>query len=191
MIRPTEQWTESTLRVIGFFLAGVTTVGVLANVVISAWIGDVGNSTEQVLLLVPFILVLVWLFRAVPRNTAVWVLAWAATCGGIGDTAATVTSWRTGLTVDDFTSGSVGGSPADLDLLSSIGLNVAAWSWLGIFLLSIHFVLLFPSGRTSSRRWRYVMWGATGAFLLGVSVTALALAPWVDTAFADLFDQGV
>ena len=189
MIRPTERWNETTLRTVGFVLVGIATSGVIANILLSASLDDIGNSAEQIFLLVPFIFVLVWLFRAVPRNTAVWALAWAAVLGGLGDTAATVTLWRTGFTTGEFESGSVAGSPADLDQLSLVGLNFAAWSWLGIFILSVHFVLLFPSGVVSSRRWRLVLRAATGVLVLGVLTTSLALAPWVETPFSELFDQ--
>ena len=191
MIRPTEQWKESTLRAIGYSMVGLTATGVLANVVLSAVIGDVGNSTEQILLLVPFIFVIVWLFRAVPRNTAIWALAWAAVCGGLGDTASTYVLWRTGSELDLFLSGAVAGSPSDLSVPIALALNFAAWSWLGIFLLSVHFVLLFPSGSVSSRRWLYLMRSATAVFVLGVLTTVIGLAPWVETSFADLFDEGV
>ncbi len=191
MIRPTEQWAEASLRTLGFALVGVTAAGVLANIVILASTGKAAASIEQLLLLLPFGFVLVWLFRAVPRNTAVWALAWGASFGGLGDAASTLTLVRTGHTVEAFTNGAVPGSPADLDLLGAIALNIASWSWLGIFLVSANFVLLFPSGHVSSRRWGYALRAGSGVLALGTVISAFALAPWVETPFSDLYDQGV
>ena len=191
MFRLTQRLSERTLRALGLALVAVTAFGVLANIAISALIGDLANSSEQAFLLVPFIVVLVWMFRAVPGNAAVWAVAWGAALGGLGDTASTLLFWRTGLQLDEVASGGWQGSPADLDFVSALALNIASWSWLGVFLISVHFVLLFPSGSISSRRWLYVSRASSVVFVMGVIITAVALNPWRGAATSGLFDQGV
>ena len=183
MLRPTQDWNESTLRTVGYSLVGLGIVSTLlhAGLLISA--GSVGEALQQLLLAISFLGVLIWLFRAVPRNRAVWALAWAAVLGGGSATLETVVLVRTGMPVDAFTGGEVALSPTDLDLVSALSVGTAAWMWTGIFLLSVHFVLLFPSGHASSRFWRVLVRVATWAILGGSLATAVALAPWVQTPY--------
>ncbi len=190
MIAPTQDWSESTLRRVGYVPVGVAMVAFGTSVVVALELEDPGFAVEQVMIGVPFAVVLVGLLRTVPRNRTVWVLAWGACFGSLGAATTVLTEARLGFPVPDI--GKLAGSPASLDLITSLSVNIGAWSWLlGVFLLSVHLFLLFPSGIPSSSRWGVLLRVSTVTLVVAAGTTALALAPWVETPYADMIGRGV
>ncbi|MGI9667465.1 MAG: hypothetical protein ACR2N2_10230, partial [Acidimicrobiia bacterium] len=107
-----------------------------------------------------------------PRNLAVWTLVGAAffsALQAVGSYLAT-TGGVTNAAVQD---GTVDLAPADLPIGAAIGVNLALWTWIPALFLMVTFgLLLFPSGRLRTPRWRWV----AGAAAVGIVVPSVAVA---------------
>ncbi|WP_406054232.1 hypothetical protein [Kribbella sp. NBC_00889] len=70
---------------------------------------------------------------------------------------------------------------------------VSTWAWLPVWLAPTFGLLLFPTGRLPSRRWRPVAWLAVGGFLAQFVTAAFAPGPMVDVGVDNPFgvDVGV
>lgn len=103
-------------------------------------------------------------------------IGWVATAIGVSEGAGLLAY---GYATWALSRGAVGGPLASW---------VALWLWLpGFVLAGVVLPLLFPSGSLLSRRWRWLLWGATVcAFLLVVPV---AVATWTSRGSALLADE--
>ncbi|WP_432479037.1 hypothetical protein [Nocardioides sp. GXQ0305] len=63
-----------------------------------------------------------------------------------------------------------------------VGAWSGTWVWVGEMAAWTAIVALFPDGRLSGRRWRWVLWGATLGALL--AVTGMAFGTWANPEFA-------
>lgn len=113
-----------------------------------------------------------------PRNRAVWVPAWAALFAGIG-----IAGWVTALLIaglaglDVSPTGSQRLSPSEVPLAVALGMELVNLGAVGgPFLMITLWLLLFPDGELSSRRWRGIAWAAVTTM---IALTALlAWAAW-------------
>jgi signal transduction histidine kinase len=179
--------TDTTRRRIGYGVIAVGIAAVPTNVAALLALRNTQEIFEQVFLAVVFLTVMVIALRAAPRNGAVWALVWGAVGGGWGAALETITEQRTGYTPFQIGEGKLATSPADLDWLTAMIINLGNWVWLLYFFLVIHLVLLFPSGRASSKVWSRAMWLATGVMALNAGVAFFSLAPWVRTPYDEIF----
>ncbi len=182
-------WTESSLRRLGYGFIGVAGVMGVGAIVFGAFAGDLAPVVNVVILVPAFLVAAALAMRAQPRNGAVWALLGAGFFGVASSFGSHLAAARTGFDVDSIENGLIPGSPADYDIFSSLGIGVSLWAWIpAAFLLAAHLLILFPSGRAPSGRWRAAVWAA-GAIMLILSLQgAVALAPWVDTSYAAILE---
>jgi hypothetical protein len=67
----------------------------------------------------------------------------------------------------------------------------STWAWLPVWLAPTFGLLLFPTGRLPSRRWRPVAWLAVGGFLTQFVAAAFAPGPMQDTTVDNPFGVDV
>jgi hypothetical protein len=67
----------------------------------------------------------------------------------------------------------------------------STWAWLPVWLAPTFGLLLFPTGRLPSRRWRPVAWLAIGGFLAQLVTAAFAPGPMEDAAVDNPFGVDV
>lgn len=179
--------TDTTRRRIGYVVVATAIASILTFVIVSLSMGDTGGVVEQVFLGAVFGTVMVLAVRAAPRNGAVWALVWGAFCGAWSNTLNTLALQRTGFSQEQIENGALAVAPASLDWLTAMVINLGEWLWIGYFLLPIHLVLLFPTGRASSRMWRRAMWLAAVVMVGNAVIAFVSLGPWVETPYDQIF----
>jgi hypothetical protein len=182
-------WTEITKRRLGLGAIAAAMSMAVVDIAISLSLGESSDVAEMLLLAPIFGIVLVLAVRAVPGNGAVWALIWAAVFGVSGQLGDSVAAARAGITSSEVEKGLVDLAPSELDTLAAIGLAVALSVWvLAVFLLANHLLILFPSGSPRSPFWRSMAWLSGVCMALIVIPTALAVAPWVDRPYTEIYD---
>jgi signal transduction histidine kinase len=179
--------TDTTRRRIGYGVIALAIAAVPTNVAALLSLGMTEEIFDQIFLGIVFPTVMVIAMRAAPRNGAVWALVWGALGGGWGAALESLAEQRTGLSLFQISEGELAASPADLDWLTAMIINLGNWVWILYFLLVIHLVLLFPTGRASSKVWRRAMWVAVGVMIVNAVVAFFSLAPWVGTPYDEIF----
>lgn len=181
-------WSDTTKRRLGLVAIAAAMTMAVADIVISFSLGESADVAEMLVLTPAFGVVLVMSVLAVPGNGAVWAMIWAAVFGvasGLGDSVAVA---RSGITTAEVEQGLVNVAPSDLDTLSAAALAVALSLWLpSVFLLANHLLILFPSGSAGSVRWRWLAWVSALCMGLIVLATLLAVAPWVDRPYDEIY----
>ncbi len=183
-------WSDTTVRRIGYGVIAIALALGAATVAMELSAGRVADAAESGVLAGSFGLVLALSVRAVPRNGAIWALIWVAlvgTASGLGDVLALE---RAGLTLREISDQSVkvGVAPSEIDPLAAIGLAVSDASWpIVLFVLGIHVLILFPSGSAVSPGWRRVAWASAIAITATSIASALAMAPWVDRSYDEIY----
>ncbi len=147
-------------------------------------LGDTEKILESVLLPASFLAVLIVLLRAVPQHGVVWTLLWFGFIGSFHEVLTVVAPARLGVDAEEVVN--TGQSPASLDVVDALAVNFLNWGWLWMLALLIRLIVVFPAGRPSSRLSRLVLWVALPSTIIGSVVSALTLAPWVRTGYADL-----
>lgn len=180
--------TDTQRRRFGFVVLAVFVAFVAIDITIAIAEADPGGVLETLLLGATFTAVIGILLRAQPRNGAVWTLTWAAFFGFLSDAGASVGEFLSDTTYTAVANGDVSAAPSSLAPLAAVGFAFASTTWIpGVFLLAIHLLILFPSGKAVSRRWRRVMWAA-GTTMAVMTVAGLAnTAPWVDNPYKEIF----
>lgn len=182
--------SDTTRRRIGYLLIGCATAFTVIQILGFLATGDIDQVVNNVVLIVVFGVVTISALRAVPRNGVVWVLIWTAVVGSSSEPLGQLVRSRTEFGMEEFEAGVVTFAPSSLDTLSAVAVNLASWTWIWNLILPIHLVLLFPTGRTSSRLARWLIWSATLVMITGSVISAAQLAPWVDTPYSVLFAEG-
>ena len=183
--------TTTTRRRIGYAVTAIAASAVVINVAVSLSIGQTDGIAEQIILGASFSVVMVVVMRAAPDNGAVWAFVWGAFCGAWGDALETLVLQRTGYGLAQIEAGALSATPVSLDLLTALTINLAEWIWIGYFFLPIHLLLLFPTGRASSRVWRWAMWAAGITMAASSIVSFVSLGPWAQTPYDEIFTSSL
>jgi hypothetical protein len=195
--------SDNALRRLGYLVIAAAMAAIPTFVAVSLSMGDtalafggmdqrrLGGLFEQIFLGTSFGTVMVIAMRASPRNGAVWALVCGAFCGAWGNALETLIVARTGFSFAEIEQGALAVSPASLDWITAMVLNFGGWLWLGYFLLPIHLVLLFPTGRASSRVMRWAMWLAAVVMTANAVVKFVSLGPWVQTPYDEIFARSM
>lgn len=122
---------------------------------------------------------------SVPRNGAVWALAWAAFFSSLQAAGAATGLAVSGISNGDIQAGLVTEAPADLEYIGALGLNIALWAWVpALFTLLTFGLLLFPNGNVPTGAWRWVGWAAVVAMGLLAIPWAWTFRPSSTTSYA-------
>jgi hypothetical protein len=151
-------WGATVALAIGSFLVGIPFDAVIdLDPVVLAFL----------LFLVSFSCVGTLVALRLPRNPIGWLMSLAALSYAIG-----------GFSVSYFESV----APEPSSVLGRLFVGVGMWSWnIGIGLAGVFLVLLFPSGRLPSRRWRPVAWAAGAGIVLLTASVFLTPGPFEDS----------
>ena len=109
-----------------------------------------------------------------PRNRSIWAYAIAAFFGGLYATALAVLVLSLPIEIEQGVL-----IPAELDWAASIAVGALAYGWIPAFLLPLTVgLLLFPTGRLPSPRWRWALRFHGVAICLALLFTFAANGPW-------------
>jgi signal transduction histidine kinase len=174
-----------TARVrVGHAVIGVAAIMSVAYLIVAISIDEIGAALEMAFLATVFLTITSISIRSQPRNGAVWALIWAAFFGVTSQLGGMLGVAGTGYSLADIEGSNLPVAPADLGLASSIGISLALWTWVpSVFLSTIHLLVLFPGGQTTSRVWRWTLWVASLAMAVLAMSSFVRNAPWVETPY--------
>jgi signal transduction histidine kinase len=126
----------------------------------------------------------------VPRNGAVWAIAWSALFSSLQAFGAGLGVAVAGVSNGDVQAGNVSVAPADIEFLAALGLDIALWAWVPALFIFVTFgVLLFPNGDLPSPRWRWVGWLAVGAMVFVTLPWAWMFRPSSTVSYEETYAQ--
>ena len=126
----------------------------------------------------------------VPRNAAVWAIAWSGLFSSLQAVGAGLVVALTGVSNGDVQAGNVALAPADIEFLAALGLDIALWAWVPALFIFVTFgVLLFPDGRPPSPQWRWVGWMAAAAMVVLALPWAWMFRPSSTVSYAETYTQ--
>jgi signal transduction histidine kinase len=182
--------SDRARRVAGYIVVAASIGFMAVFFAVSLADGRTDGLPSNGVLVLAFGIVLVLAVRSAPRNAAVWTMVLAVFLATLGEAAKAVGTARTGVTTADIEDGLVSFTPAAVDTASAVALSLPLWLWIpSSFLLTIHLLILFPSGRAASPLWRWIAWLSGAAMAVYAVATALATAPWVTTPYDELNDS--